>query len=52
MFVVTAEGTLFLKNSHIVTDVQGYAKSIPLQAWTGPEVSRGLRLLDFKTVYT
>ena len=25
-------------------------KTIPLQAWTGPEVSRRLRLPDFKTV--
>ena len=28
------------------------AKSIPLQAWTGPEGSRRLRLPDFKTVGT
>jgi hypothetical protein len=27
-------------------------KAIPLQAWTGPEVSRRLRLPDFKTVGT
>jgi hypothetical protein len=27
-------------------------KSIPLQAWTGPEVYRKLRLLDFKTIGT
>jgi len=27
-------------------------KAIPLQAWTGPEGSRRLRLLDFKTVGT
>ena len=26
-------------------------KAIPLQAWTGPEVSRRLRLPDFKTVW-
>jgi len=25
-------------------------KAIPLQAWTGPEGSRKLRLPDFKTV--
>jgi len=25
-------------------------KAIPLQAWTGPEVSRRLRLSDFKTI--
>jgi len=27
-------------------------KSIPLQAWRGPEGSRRLRLTDFKTVGT
>jgi len=28
------------------------SKAIPLLAWTGPEVSRRLRLLDFKTIGT
>jgi len=27
-------------------------KAIPLQAWTGPEGSRRLRLTDFKTIDT
>jgi hypothetical protein len=27
-------------------------KAIPLQAWTGPEGSRGLKLPDFKTIGT
>jgi hypothetical protein len=27
-------------------------KAIPLQAWTGPEGSRRLRLPDFKTIVT
>jgi hypothetical protein len=27
-------------------------KAIPLQAWTGPEGSRRLRLSDFKTIGT
>jgi hypothetical protein len=27
-------------------------KSVPLQAWTGPEGSRRLRLQDFKTLGT
>jgi hypothetical protein len=31
---------------------KGKGKAIPLQAWTGPEGSRRLRLLDFKTVGT
>jgi len=30
----------------------GKGKTIPLQAWTGPEASRRLRLPDFKTVGT
>jgi len=29
---------------------KGRGKAIPLQAWTGPEVSRRSRLQDFKTV--
>ena len=35
---------------HILLKVKG--KAIPLQAWTGPEGSRRLRLPDFKTVGT
>jgi len=31
---------------------KGKGKAIPLQAWTGPEASRRLRLQDFKTVST
>jgi len=30
----------------------GKGKAIPLQAWTGPEGSRSLRLSDFKKVGT
>jgi len=30
----------------------GKKKAIPLQAWTGPECSRRLRLPDFKTIGT
>jgi hypothetical protein len=29
---------------------QGKGKTIPVQAWTGPEGSRRLRLLEFKKV--
>jgi len=32
--------------------MQGKGKGIPLQAWTGPEGSRRLRLPDFKTIGT
>jgi hypothetical protein len=31
---------------------KGKGKAIPLQAWTGPEYSRRLRLPDFKTIAT
>jgi len=31
---------------------KGKGKAIPLQAWTGPEGSRSLRLPDFKTFGT
>jgi len=31
---------------------KGKCKAIPLQAWTGPEGSRRLRLPDFKTTGT
>ena len=30
---------------------KGKGKAIPLQAWTGPEGSRRLRLTDFKTAH-
>jgi hypothetical protein len=32
--------------------LKGKGKAIPLQAWTGPEVSSSLRLPDFKTIST
>jgi hypothetical protein len=31
---------------------KGEGKAIPLQAWTGPEGSRSLRLPDFTTIGT
>ena len=31
---------------------KGKGKAIPLQAWTGPEGSRRLRLPDFETIGT
>jgi hypothetical protein len=33
---------------NVINTVKG--KAIPLQAWTGPEDSRRLRLPDFKTI--
>jgi len=38
------------RNVYLEEVVQG--KAIPLQAWTGPEGSRRLRLPDFKTIST
>jgi len=35
-----------------IYDNKGKGKAIPLQAWAGPEGSRGLRLTDFKTMAT
>jgi len=32
--------------------VKAKGKAIPLQAWTGPDFSRRLRLQDFKTIVT
>jgi hypothetical protein len=35
-------------NLHVINGYKG--KATPLQAWTAPEVSRKLRLPNFKTV--
>jgi len=32
--------------------VKGKGKAIPLEAWTGPAGSKGLRIPDFKTIGT
>jgi len=37
-------------NLYVIIGYTG--KAIPLQAWTGPEGSRRLRLPDFKTIGT
>jgi hypothetical protein len=34
----------------VFIDCRNKGKAIPLQAWTGPEGSRRVRLPDFKTV--
>jgi hypothetical protein len=36
----------------IIRTGKGKGKAIPLQVWTGPDVSRRLRLPDFKTIGT
>jgi hypothetical protein len=38
--------------NHVVYIVKGKGKAIPLQAWTGPEGSRRLKLPDYKTIST
>jgi hypothetical protein len=45
---------LFFKviHPHCIYNIKGKGKAIQLQAWTGPEGSRRLRLPDFKTVGT
>ena len=35
--------------SHLFSSVREKGKAVPLQAWTGPEVSRKLRFPDFIT---
>jgi len=48
-----SELEMVLKNEGDQEKVTGHkGKAIPLQAWTGPEGSRRLRLPDFKTVST
>jgi len=39
-----------IRRKKCIMQVKG--KAIPLQAWTGPEGSRRLRLPDFKTIGT
>jgi hypothetical protein len=38
--------------SYLTSKGKGKGKTIPLQAWTGPEGSRRLRLPDFKIIGT
>jgi len=38
--------------SLIIRKGKGKGKAIPLQAWTGPEGSRRMRLPDFMTIGT
>jgi hypothetical protein len=44
------EVLLSLVDQYFMENIKG--KAIPLQAWTGPEGSRGLRHPDFKTIGT
>jgi len=46
-YLLSLRDVCYLGYTHI-----GKGKAIPLQAWTGPEASRRLRLPDFKTIGT
>jgi hypothetical protein len=43
---------VFTQNFALWRDDPVKGNAIPLQAWTGPEGSRSLRLPDFKTIGT
>jgi hypothetical protein len=45
-------GYFLITSSIVIIIVFTYNNAIPLQAWTGPEGSRRLRLPDFKTIGT
>jgi hypothetical protein len=49
-YKVCSPTCLFLQRVNILQLKKG--KAVPLQAWTGPDGSRGLGLSDFKTVDT
>jgi len=46
------QGMKFTPHHPVVQWLRKKGKAIPLQAWTGPEGSRRLRLPDFKTIST
>jgi hypothetical protein len=60
MFLINLKCNSKTNKMTSVNHLWGYAndtivkkvKSVPVQAWTGPEVSRTLRLPDFKTIGT
>jgi hypothetical protein len=49
---VLFRGRYILLTSEVRDSVAVKGKAIPLQAWTGPEDFRRLRLPDFKTIGT
>jgi hypothetical protein len=50
--MVIAVGAVIAKEMSNYNSKKGKGKAIPLQALTGPEGSRRLRLPDFKTIGT
>jgi hypothetical protein len=43
---------MHILNNNTMVKGKGKGKATPLQAWRGPEGSRGLRFPDFKTIGT
>jgi len=43
---------LWTRERELASLFEGKGKAVPLQAWTGPEGSRRLGLLDFRTIGT
>jgi hypothetical protein len=52
VFILTASIDLVRMSKIFSYMFIGKGKAIPLQAWTGPEGSRRLKLPDFKTFST
>jgi len=48
----TSQLHFLLQKLMVTVKVKGKGKTIPIQAWTGPEGTKRLRLPDFKTVIT
>jgi len=44
--------SMHITKSHVQFPLQGKGEAMPLQAWSGPEGFRRLRLPDFKTIDT
>jgi len=54
LFIGDDKNLLYNNFTKIISSLinKGKGKALPLQAWTGPEGSRRLRLPDFKTIGT
>ena len=50
--MISLSNDVFFMNCALKFKGKGKGKAVPLQAWTGPEGSRRLRLPDFKTIRT
>ena len=56
MWRVTVEDSVFLALKHnpliLIGNMEGKGKTLPVEAWTGPEGRRRLRVPNFKTFGT